>query len=76
MSPLTEKDNKGELLWAWSYPTIDSSIRDLMMHKCMLGTDEESETDKQVMEYLYGHLNDIWYYLYNRETKGNVDNVI
>ena len=63
-----EKDNKGEVLWVWSYPTVDSSLRDLLMQKCTLDHDAEEE-GKEVMDYIYGHLSDVWYYLYNKETK-------
>lgn len=60
----------------WSYPTIDAGFRDLMLQKCALSDEEQNEEDKQVMEYSYGHLNDVWYYLYCQNTKGNVDKVI
>lgn len=64
-----EKDNKGEVLWVWSYPTIDSSLRDLLMQKCTLDHDA-GEEGKEIINYIYGHLSDVWYYLYNQETKG------
>ncbi|XP_019849424.1 PREDICTED: protein FAM45A-like [Amphimedon queenslandica] len=71
---LIEKDDKGELMWVWSYPTVDSSLRELLLRKTSLegGGDEEG---KATLQYQYGHLGDVWYYLYNQEAQGKIEKV-
>jgi hypothetical protein len=41
-----------------------------MMSKCGLASDDDDRID-----YSYGHLRDVWYYLYNKDTPGNVNKV-
>ena len=71
-----EKDKNGDILWVWSYPTIDPGFRELMMHKCTL-TSEEGEEQRDGLEYSYGHLGSVWYYLKNVASggKGVLDKV-
>lgn len=61
-------------MWVWSYPTVDSSLRDLLLRKTSLGLGGGEEEDK-ALQYQYGHLGDVWYYLYNQEAQGKIEKV-
>ena len=59
----TERDSNKEVLWVWSYPTIDGEVRELLMRKCTLDQEEESQ-----LEFSFGHFLQTWYYLCNFQT--------
>ena len=63
-------------MWVWSYPTVDSSLRDVLLRKTSLGGGGEGEeTGEAGLQYQYGHLGDVWYYLYNQEAQGKIEKV-
>ena len=65
-------------MWVWSYPTVDASLRELLLRKTSLGgggEGEGGEPGEAPLQYLYGHLGDVWYYLYNQETGGKIERV-
>lgn len=58
----------------WSYPTVDPNLREILLRKCTLRGGESDR--QQPLPYLYGHLGDVWYYLYNQDTEGKIDKVV
>ncbi len=60
-------------MWVWSYPTIDPVFRDLLMNKCSLkpvDKDDDQTTTTVGLDYSYGHLSNVWYYLNNVHNTG------
>ena len=53
----------------WSYPTIDSGFRDVLIRKCTLRTNEDEEQKGVGLDYCYGHLSNVWFYLQNKKSK-------
>ena len=60
-----EKDTNNEILWVWSYPTMDEPTRELLLRKCTLSQEEGKQ-----LEYSFGHIGQKWYYLKNFQTGG------
>lgn len=67
---ILEKDDKGDVMWVWSFPTVDPGFRELLMRKCTLNHDEKDEEQPEELEYSYGHLANVWYYLKNVKNDG------
>lgn len=61
-----ERDTNNDILWVWSYPTIEESFRELVMGRCTLDKDEEDS-----VEYCYCHYQQTWCYLSNFECEDN-----
>ncbi len=58
-------------MWVWSFPTIDPAFQELVMRKCSLTPADSEESDQRVgLEYSYGHLANVWYYLKTVKTDG------
>ena len=62
---LTEKDKNGDVLWTWSFPTIDSTLRELIMRKSTLSTVGDGNSEVEPLSFVFGHYDTSWYYLYN-----------
>eukprot|EP00128_Syssomonas_multiformis_P011447 Colp12_sorted_trinity150504_noHs@27635 len=56
---LIEKDKNADVLWVWSYPTIDDVFRNLLLKKANLGS---SDT---VLEFIFGKFRGQWYYIFS-----------
>ena len=66
-----EKDKNGDIMWVWSYPNVDPTFRELLTRKCSLQPDEKTEEQQQPrLDYCYGHLANVWYYLKTMKTDG------
>lgn len=56
-----EKDTNSDVLWCWSFPTVDPAIKSLISKKCCL---KSGENDHEIIvPFLYGQHNRLWYYL-------------
>ena len=67
MYPCTtlERDTNNDILWVWSYPTIEESFRELVMGRCALDNDDDC------IEYCYCHYQQTWCYLSNFKCDDN-----
>jgi len=63
---LAERDTNNDILWVWSYPTIEDSTRELVMRRCML--DKEGD---EVIDYCFCHYQQTWCYLSNFQCDDN-----
>uniref|UniRef100_T1IIY2 UDENN domain-containing protein n=1 Tax=Strigamia maritima TaxID=126957 RepID=T1IIY2_STRMM len=54
-----ERDNNNDVLWTWSYPSVSTEQRGIIIKKCSF--DLESG-DVRVNPFSYGQYNDCWYY--------------
>ena len=62
----SERDTNNDILWVWSYPTIEDSTRDLVMRRCTL--DKEGD---EVIDYCFCHYQQTWCYLSNFQCDDN-----
>ena len=62
-----EKDVNGDVMWVWSYPSIDPAFRDLLMKKCTLVQGNETE-EAPALDYSFGHYAEAWFYMLNQKT--------
>ena len=61
-----ERDTNNDILWVWSYPTIEDSTRDLVMRRCTLDKDGD-----EVIDYCFCHYQQTWCYLSNFQSDDN-----
>lgn len=54
----SEKDTNGDVLWAWTYPSITQAQQNLVLRKC--GLEGEHVT---LQPFLYGRYGRAWYYI-------------
>ncbi|KAK3727032.1 hypothetical protein QZH41_012548, partial [Actinostola sp. cb2023] len=64
---VVEKDVNFDVLWTWTFPSVSSSLRDVLLRKCCL----KSEKSQDITPYLYGQYAKQWYYLYTSTTKNS-----
>lgn len=62
-----EKDKNGNVLWAWTYPSIGKEMRDVLMKKCPL---QASDQEVNCSE-LFGQFNRKWYHFTTVRVTGN-----
>ncbi|ESO94949.1 hypothetical protein LOTGIDRAFT_239462 [Lottia gigantea] len=55
---LIEKDESGDVLWTWSYPSVSSQQRDFFIHKSGL----EKDSTHQV-QFIYSRWQHSWFYI-------------
>eukprot|EP00057_Strongylocentrotus_purpuratus_P032004 XP_786352.2 PREDICTED: protein FAM45A [Strongylocentrotus purpuratus] len=55
---LIEKDTNGDVLWTWSYPSISSDMKKMLMRKCCL-----SQEGAIVVPFVYGQFHREWFYI-------------
>lgn len=55
---IIEKDTNGDVLWAWTYPSITQAQQNLVLRKC--GLEGEHVT---LQPFLYGRYGRAWYYI-------------
>ena len=62
-----EKDTSNELLWVWSFPSVDPSLRQLIKSKSTISkADKEGEEEgEEGLDFSFGHFQQTWYYLSN-----------
>ncbi|XP_065071950.1 DENN domain-containing protein 10-like isoform X1 [Rhopilema esculentum] len=53
---ILEKDNNGDLLWTWTYPSIEKELKELLMKKCPLACGIDGTP------FVYGQFNKSWYH--------------
>jgi hypothetical protein len=61
----TEKDVNQDVLWTWSFPSVSSSFRQVLLRKCCL----KAEKGQEVIPFCYGQLARKWYYLFTSAVK-------
>ena len=64
---LAEKDSSGDLLWVWSFPTVQGDLRDVLLRRCNLLVQDTSEEGQLVS--LFGHFDKLWYYIHRTPTE-------
>lgn len=58
---LAEKDSSGDLLWVWSFPTVQEDLRDVLLRRCTLLAQDTAEEGQ--LQSLFGHFDKLWYYI-------------
>ncbi|XP_062518581.1 DENN domain-containing protein 10-like [Corticium candelabrum] len=67
---LIEKDINSDVIWVWSYPTIEDEVREVIMRKCCLSSnDRESADSLALIPFTFGHFGRTWYYVHSRATE-------
>ena len=64
-----EKDINSDVMWAWSYPTVDEDVRDILMKKCCLSSqssDKEASDSAPLLSFTFGHFGRTWYYVHTK----------
>ena len=56
MKYFLEKDINGDLLWTWTYPSIEKELKELLMKKCPLACGIDGTP------FVYGQFNKSWYH--------------
>lgn len=65
-----EKDINSDVIWVWSYPTIEDEVREVIMRKCCLSSnDRESADSLALIPFTFGHFGRTWYYVHSRATE-------
>jgi hypothetical protein len=64
---LTEKDTNHDVLWTWSFPAVDPSLKSLISSKCCIKPGENDH--ETIVPFLYGQHNRTWYYLLTMSVK-------
>lgn len=54
-----EKDTNGDVLWAWSYPSITSEQRQFLQLKSGLSTEQQASP----VNFVYCQWRQTWYYI-------------
>lgn len=61
---IVERDTNGDVLWAWTFPSISDQQRSLSLRKCCLTDgDGGSATGNGTQRFIYGRFHKQWYYI-------------
>ncbi|XP_065828241.1 DENN domain-containing protein 10-like [Oscarella lobularis] len=62
---LIEKDENKDVLWTWSYPTIDSETMERLRRKCLLSSGDSAEgAEDAAIPFTFGHFSKTWHYIH------------
>ncbi|KAI6651613.1 Protein FAM45A-like [Oopsacas minuta] len=75
---LIEKDTEDIIEFTWAYPTMDKSIKELLVRKCP--PSNLSESNQYLLPYVFSHGEGFWYYMLaskfnNKEYSGYVTDI-
>ncbi|XP_076467298.1 DENN domain-containing protein 10-like [Babylonia areolata] len=62
---LIEKDTNGDVIWAWSYPSVTAEQREFLLLKSGLGSENAIPVN-----YLYCQWRQVWYYILRTDVSG------
>ena len=75
MSVITERDQHGDVLWTWAFPSVADTHRSYFIQKCGLAKIDQSEPGLSehrgdgLCELMYGQHDEKWYYIYSKLVK-------
>ncbi|XP_015919316.1 DENN domain-containing protein 10 [Parasteatoda tepidariorum] len=61
---IIEKDTNNDILWAWSYPSISSESKTLIVNKCGLKNGLGLSHGHHLVSFCYCHHHRSWFYLH------------
>eukprot|EP00794_Sanderia_malayensis_P005220 gene5220-5876_t len=62
-----EKDKNGDVIWTWTYPSVQKDLKELLIGKCSLSTADDSQDAR----LCFGKFKGIWYYFSVCSVNGN-----
>ncbi|CAL1267097.1 unnamed protein product [Larinioides sclopetarius] len=61
---IIEKDVNNDVLWTWTYPSISSEYKTLIINKCGLGNGLGLSHGHHLVSFCYYHHHQSWFYLH------------
>ena len=62
-----EKDKNGDVLWTWTYPSIEATLKEILMKKCPLNANDQ----EMLIPSQFGQFGRKWYYFATTEVTEN-----
>ncbi|CAE1230641.1 Protein FAM45A,Putative protein FAM45B [Acanthosepion pharaonis] len=67
---LVEKDNNGDSLYVWSYPSVTSDLQEKFLQRSNMATDSSP-----CIQFLYSQTSHLWYYIFTNQVQQPCQNL-